>query len=370
MNPEHYCLRLHAGLNITLNGWGDAITVDPCTAIPFGFSSQDDDLFNHPGLIDARNKNKETGKLWYRCATCHVDEIEGRIGAYKSSGNVLIDPNKMYDFTGPRFITFQLDNSCNLACVTCGPALSTKWRLEENVKGRIKLSEDNTRQMIRSLDKSNLTHVHIYGGEPLLSTLHKVILEELLDRAPHITLEIDTNGTQKVREDILKMWEKFQIVKLKFSLDGTEKVFEYLRWPATWREVTDTVRWYQSNIRGNYALSLRPAIGFLNIHKMDDLIRWHKDNLATNSNKSGNPSVFSYNGVYGLYTAQHMSKPMIDDARELYRRDPRMNKLIPNDVCADVDQKLAMIRDNLDALSAKRGLDWQECLPHLVKYLP
>ena len=383
MIPTEYCHRLHAGLVIKLNAWGNEVIVDPCTINPYTLDlGTVTDAFAHPELLAMRKKNKQTGKLWDKCAGCDQREKQGLTNHYKSSGDKLTDINNMYEFSGPKFITFQIDTTCNLACVTCGPALSTKWRLEENnaeyahsagkkstdsSKGRVRLPADKIRDIIRNLDLNHLQYVHIYGGEPFLSTLNQVILEELLLQAPNIILEYDTNGTQRVNADILQLWQQYKTVRIKFSLDGTERVFEYLRWPAQWSEVTENIEWFKQNIQGHHEFSLRPAIGFLNLHRINDLRHWYKNNFL--KNRAGIFNQIEYNAVYGLFTSRNMSEQMIADARDLYKKDPRIMRLLPVSVSSIADENITKIKANLDALDAKRGMNWRDDLPHLVKYL-
>ena len=382
MNPSEYCHRLHAGLVIKLDTNSSEVVVDPCTINPYMIQlGTVSDAFNHPALLNMRQQSQHTGKLYNMCAVCESREKQGLTNHHKSSGDRLTD-HQIYDYTGPKFLTFQIDTTCNLACVTCGPALSTKWRTEEKSvgyamsagkssadlnKNPVRLPADVTRDIIRNLDLTNLQYVHIYGGEPFLSSLHEVILQELLPQAHNIILEYDTNGTQRVAADILQLWQQYKTVRIKFSLDGTERVFEYLRWPASWSGVTENIEWFRQNMPGQHEFSLRPAIGFLNMHTINDLRQWYKTHFL--KNRHGVFNQIEYNAVYGLYTSRNMTLPMITDAKQLYKKDPRMMRLIPDTVSDTIEEKIMKIQANLSDLDARRGLDWHHYLPHLKKYL-
>jgi organic radical activating enzyme len=366
MIPEHYCFNMHAGLYLHYSPAGKAM-IDPCILSPasIGIDEADsvNDLFNHPKLLKLRSDNQKSQTLTGKCSGCSYREQNGQQGANKSGFNKLygITP---YEQSGPHFMTIRLDTTCNLACVTCGPNHSTKWRLETGEKQFVRPQEEETRRIFRNMDLSNLKMVHILGGEPMLSTLNTVILEELLPNAKSITVWYDTNGTQRPSSKVIELWNQFDKIHLKFSIDGIGKTLEYLRWPAVWEDVAETLEWYRQNMEENHHFSLRPAIGFLNMHSMRDLMQWHKSKFSLTKDRK--PIKMEFNPVYGLYTAYNMDQKMIDDARSLYRKDPRMMRIIPR---IAAEPKIEEIRSRLDALDAKRGTDWRTQLPHLVEYL-
>jgi hypothetical protein len=364
MIPEHYCFNMHAGLLLHFSYTG-TMMIEPCILSPLGIKEIEvsGDPFNHPELLKLRAENQVSQSLTGKCAGCAYREQNGQQGANKGGLNKQYGVVP-YDQTGPHFMSMLLDTTCNLACVICSPKLSTKWRLETGEKHAVRPQEEKVRTILRSMDLSNLKMVHILGGEPMLSPLNAVILEELLPYAKNITVWYDTNGTQRPSAKVMELWNQFDKIHLKFSIDGIGKTLEYLRWPARWEDVVATLEWYRENMDVGHHISLRPAIGFLNMHCMRDLMQWHKNTF--NMTKDRTPIQMEFTPVYGLYTAYNMTQKMIDDARSVFRKDPRMMRLIPE---VASEQKITEIRDSLDALDAKRGTDWRTQLPHLIEYL-
>lgn len=364
--PGHYCANLHAGLQITL-GKGQQILVSPCVLDPVVYPVTDQHVFDHPKLIEFRQSNQTNQKLEGGCSQCEELACTGRRGRNRSSSNMLyIKDQLLYSQSGPKLITFKLDYTCNLACVTCGPELSTKWRgISKRKNLPVQADEELIRQTIRNIDLSQLETVHIFGGEPLLTRTHEIILEELLAYAKNITVWYDTNATAYPSEHAMELWSQFHLVRLKFSIDGIGSAFNYLRWPAQWSQVEDNILKIKENLPVNHMLSMRPAIGLLNIHIIKNIRDWTNTYLATN--RLGDPTEFEYTPVYGMYNAGNMTSAMVRELYQIYPvGDPIFDILAP--LSGNAGQ-LVKIRQTLDNLDQQRGVSWQTALPHLVPHL-
>lgn len=364
--PGHYCANLHAGLQLSLARDGK-ILVSPCVLNPVSYTIDNSDVFNHPKLVEFRNNNKNSQQLLGKCSECEELACTGRRGRNRSSSNILYIKDKLlYDQLGPKMITFKLDYVCNLACVTCGPSLSTKWRNIKNIKDlSISPSEDNLRKIIRNIDLNQLETVHILGGEPLITKTHETILEELLPYAKNITVWYDTNATIYPSNQTLELWEKFKLIRLKFSIDGIGKSFNYLRWPADWSQVEENILKMKENLPVNHMLSIRPAMGFLNLHIIKDIRDWYEKHLLTN--RLGDKTEFEYTPVYGMYNAGNMTPKMFDDLYNIYpKNDPIFDITAP---LTNDSKIIEIIKQTLDGLDQKRKLSWRTSLPHLVQYL-
>jgi len=122
-------------------------------------------------------------------------------------------------------------NTCNLACVYCGPELSSTWAKELNRE--ISVDEQqlaNTKQYI--LDNApNLKNVYLAGGEPLLMKENS----ELLDRLDSsCTVRINTN-LSNIKGPVFERASKFKNVHWTVSVETMGTEFEYIRHGANWK---------------------------------------------------------------------------------------------------------------------------------------
>lgn len=150
------------------------------------------------------------------------------------------------DYSNIRYLDITLGNKCNLACRMCHPGSSSlvakqyidlgysfdsPQLLEFDRSGKDKILELITKSV-------NLSSIYLLGGEPLINEFHDEIIELLinLDKAKNITLHYSTNLHTDV-EKHLERWSKFKLVEISVSIDGTDEVYEYIRWPGSWKKV-------------------------------------------------------------------------------------------------------------------------------------
>jgi molybdenum cofactor biosynthesis enzyme MoaA len=82
-------------------------------------------------------------------------------------------------------------NLCNFACVYCGPEFSSKWANELSIQTAQPTSQQQQDFKEYIFDHvSQLKHVYLAGGEPLLM---KENLELLQNLNPGVSLRINTN---------------------------------------------------------------------------------------------------------------------------------------------------------------------------------
>jgi glutamate-1-semialdehyde 2,1-aminomutase len=112
--------------------------------------------------------------------------------------------------------------------------------------------------------------IHFTGGEPLIIPRVKDILDFLVNKgvANNIHITFNTNFTV-ISEELIKLLSNFRRVSMFMSIDGTEKVYEYIRYPATWQLVKENIQ----RVR-NYKhieLSVAPLVQVYNLLNIVDL---------------------------------------------------------------------------------------------------
>jgi radical SAM protein with 4Fe4S-binding SPASM domain len=194
--------------------------------------------------ILAGNKNREIKQAMYEdkehknCSSCYKLESgtsgianvrSDRYYYLKSLSGV---PYSNYDTmdTTLRTIDMRWRNTCNLACVYCGPGLSSSWAKELNKE--IIVDENalaHTKKYI--LDHAHeLKNVYLAGGEPLLMKENSELLDKL---NPNCTIRINTN-LSNLKSHVFERASKFKNVHWIVSVETTKKEFEYIRYGAKW----------------------------------------------------------------------------------------------------------------------------------------
>jgi sulfatase maturation enzyme AslB (radical SAM superfamily) len=168
---------------------------------------------------------------------------------------------------------------CNLKCVMCGPDLSTSWREDYEKLGWVLPPRTRNNAKLDSLiaQLPSIETIKFVGGEPLLSKTHEALICSVEDEmAKKITLDYNTNATVIPHAKILKSWEKFRKINLWLSIDGFEKVNDFIRFPSQWSQVQKAVRSFieLQQRMPNLNLKIICTVSAYNISSIDSLIGW------------------------------------------------------------------------------------------------
>jgi sulfatase maturation enzyme AslB (radical SAM superfamily) len=141
----------------------------------------------------------------------------------------------------------------------------------------IEFNRETKDKILELITKSiNLSSIYFLGGEPLVNEYHDEILELLIktNRAKDITLHYSTNLHVDV-EQYLESWMHFKLVKISASVDGCDEVYEYIRWPGSWKKVYRNLTTISNLAKqhNNIDLNIAVTIQNLNIGNIHTLIQ-------------------------------------------------------------------------------------------------
>ena len=148
-------------------------------------------------------------------------------------------PYSAYDTMDTKLSTVDMRwrNTCNLACVYCGPELSSTWAKELGVDITVDETQlAKTKQYVLE-NASNLKNVYLAGGEPLLMKENV----ELLDRLdPSCEVRINTNLTN-LKSPVYERASKFRNVHWTVSVETMGAEFEYIRYGSNWNTFVENL---------------------------------------------------------------------------------------------------------------------------------
>ena len=304
-----YCPRIHHGLMLSKID-KQSLSYSVCCWADQLIRTSDQIDFFHPHLIKLRVENQQDTLPNSFCAKCIVQENSNkksmRLGYLETHGKETYDPSIQY-------LDVNIDYTCNLACVTCGPYSSTTWRNELGIKDvDVRPNINNfIKTQLQTLDLSNLKELRMWGGEPFLTLTHKQILQYLVEHTDvsQIKLMYNTNGTQRIDQSTRELIEKFKFARISFSIDGIGNQFEYLRYPAEWNKVEENLFWWQENLPHNSMLSLTVTASILNVLSLNDVYNWHEQNFSK-SVFHDDIEIYTHQ-AFGIYGLESMPDTMI-----------------------------------------------------------
>jgi len=144
----------------------------------------------------------------------------------------------------PLTFDLRLNNICNLTCRMCGSYSSTQ--IDKIVRRNPELHKYDAGTVIMppksQYDLSEAREVRLLGGEPMLQPEAYEILENL---DPDVTVFITSNLTN-LNPRFMELIKKFNDISFVWSIDGTEKTYEYIRHPAKWYKIVENYNRFKS----------------------------------------------------------------------------------------------------------------------------
>ena len=363
MNDHLHCPMIHGGLTIDLKTSSkDKIKIGNC-CLRETIEVESNDIWNNSGLIPIRELNNKN--IWADGCGCQNIEAAGqesfRTGTLKMFG-------KEKNLVGPQRLDLMFDIGCNLACRTCGPSASTFWQkhlrennLESNFLIKPESKVDEMISILKTLDLSRLQLVVFCGGETLLGNGYWRVAETIASLADpqKITLSFQTNGTQSIDKKYYKLIEKFHLIKLNISLDGTEKQFEYLRWPASWNQVTDNIFDLNEKMPVNTMFLIEETISIFNCYYHDRVNSWAKDNFSTN--RLGDIVDHTKHLAHGVFSIENLTN---EYAEALPREIAKLISPGWKENSTNIISMLHQIR-KFDSI---RKQDWESIFPEVAQF--
>ena len=247
------------------------------------------------------------GKKPKACLRCFAEEAKGmnskRVEEIKNYPEYTVDvAREVTDSTGYmkdvqlEFVELRLGNTCNVACRTCNPASSSKWRNDYDALQKattFQLTDYNTMEGFRWPEREgfwedllqhcdNVKTFYINGGEPMLIKEHFRFLERLVELGKtDIKLWYNINMTL-MNEKVIELWRKFDHVKISCSIDDLGDRNHYIRYPTKWNnveknflrlkkenfemDITQTVSWMNYSTLGDFYTAFNKKYGIFVHH--------------------------------------------------------------------------------------------------------
>jgi MoaA/NifB/PqqE/SkfB family radical SAM enzyme len=192
-----------------------------------------------------------------------------------------------------KFIELRFSNTCNLACLHCGPDYSSQWASivknnplkdedkKHNIRGWISDSKNTnwtTKQVkdfVTDINTNfpNIERFDIAGGEPLYQKQFWLFLD-LIQHHPNIkNMSINITSNFNVDIDYKKLAKTLNMFKSAFvriSLDAGKNLYDYFR-GGSWTEITKNINEF-NKYRKNIILEVTNTIGVYQILDLEDVI--------------------------------------------------------------------------------------------------
>lgn len=270
-----------------------------------------DDAWNSDEMRDIRAAMVE-GRRLPGCAECYKEEKGGGFsmrmrdnemwaGGWLNEERLTIDGLKTRAIADnyrlrelPGHLEVDTGSLCNLKCRMCHGGVSSRIAVDPvhgrwTVDGMTSLANHDPdapyhpaairRWRFGAFLEDQMLHrarevkrIYFIGGEPLLVKEIGPFLQKLIDAkaAGGIKLAVVTNGT--ITGSWLEQATQFQSIEIAVSLDGFAQYYDYIRYPASWNEVTKNVKVFQK--LPNVSVGAAVTLQFYNALNIVELFRY------------------------------------------------------------------------------------------------
>lgn len=387
-----------------------------------------DDHYHHyntknDGLFDSWNseymksirRRMIAGEQISNCEKCVRSEAEGlssmRTEIDKEHYLSTTKPDGSVDYY-PKQLELHFGNTCNLNCKMCSQMFShsigkellkmgeqdpdfLRWVKKEsgvlnNWTGELDIVYDwyKIDKVKKSIFENVSKHVKdltVIGGEPTVIKEFYELLEychgagTLKDK----TLMITTNLTNTNKN--LSTWlGSCRHYTIHASIDGIDQRNTYIRYPANWQSILNSISYYSSAMEKyqNGSFSFNPAIQVLNVDQLDELCLFFMENFATDHcdvswiSQVRYPIICDYNILPRSYK-KSVSEKLSKSAEDIKHNHVRKNLLsVAKDLEQDIyseqqkstyQKMFIKYNDFQDKFRAKTT--WRQLIPDLEKSL-
>lgn len=293
------------------------------------------------------------------------------------------------------YLDIRFSNECNFKCRTCGPAQSTAWYEDAaRLTGPGKPVMTSSRTLRPYADEERLwrelepllphvEEIRFQGGEPLVMKEHYRLLDALLERGlSKVALIYNTNFSVMTFQgrDVMRLWDRFETVRVTASLDAMGARAEWLRSGQRWEDaVANRERMKKDCPRA--AFSLAPTLSAMNALHLPDL---HRDWVERGLVEPGSIAISSLERPEA-FSAQVLPPEMKREVRERYAahvRDflaplgERAAPAIPQFESAvrlmdetDASALLPRLKEKIAEVDALRGEDFASVFPECARLM-
>jgi sulfatase maturation enzyme AslB (radical SAM superfamily) len=255
------------------------------------------------------------GQVPRGCDVCYNSEAnnlrQAFLNRFRSFDKEIYDSDAAFQLN---YLDLRWRNTCNSACVYCGPELSSKIAAEQGIEIRSESSTiERTKQFIDQ-HLNEVKYIYLAGGEPLLIRENEWLLSLLLDRQIYPEILVNTNLSQ-IDNRIFELLCKFPKVRWLISGEHVGEHYEYIRFGSVWQRFSNNLdRLVSLTSAKGHSYEFNMVYFALNLQGFWQYLDWIKSkNIPSSEVKSawisnGNPDAFDPRRMPERYRSQALDE--------------------------------------------------------------
>ena len=316
--------------------------------------------------------------LHKRCSHCHLleknqkftpDSVSNRVWYLKTLRLKDLDFFDKTENYKLKMLDLRWKNTCNFACIYCGPDLSSSWANELNMPQHI-----NDEALQNSLDYiynnlDTVDHIYLAGGEPLLIKENLILLKKIKEINPNIEIRINTN-LSIINNEIYNLLKTFKNVHWTVSVDGVGAEFEYVRYGGLWDQFITNLQQLKQDfekINFNSTWCILTAHGVLDCIDFLQNLGFHENTFIVNP--LDNPRYWHVGNLPEILLVQLGDKIMskLNSSNSKYSLYNSLTLML-NYISTPIEKNIKETFDELTKIDSRRKLDSSKIFTELYKF--
>lgn len=202
------------------------------------------------------------------------------------------------------FLDVRWRNTCNSACVYCGPKDSSLWASEMGVQQASDQNRlDNMKRLIESR-AHEIEYLYLAGGEPLLIKENEWLLKKILAINPECEIRVNTNLTA-IDNKVFETLCEFPMVQWIISGESVGEQYEYVRYGSKWDQFIANVKTLKQTAP-EHRRNFHMVYCALTAHTFFDYMDYLKTNDIFSDATDCFNVYFYCGGIGGVLDARHL----------------------------------------------------------------
>jgi MoaA/NifB/PqqE/SkfB family radical SAM enzyme len=193
-------------------------------------------IIHGPANLEIKRKML-AGESVEGCRPCHDKQASLQQDLLRMFGDI---PNEFYQDINNfslKYYDSRVSNTCNFACVYCGPIYSSVWAAELNQQHDIRIDKKEKSDVKNYLidNVQHLEQVYLAGGEPLMMKENEQLLLAIKEQGKKIKkVLVNTNLSIIKNNKIFDLLTEIPATQWVVSMESCGQRYEYIRYPGEW----------------------------------------------------------------------------------------------------------------------------------------
>lgn len=283
------------------------------------------------------------------------------------------------------YLDLRWNNTCNLACIYCGPGYSSLWAdiASKNQNNSIPIipADQKTHKHKEELlnfvvdNAKTIKRLYLAGGEPLMLKENVNVVDAIVSANSDCKIVVNSNLSLIEGNQVFDKLKYHTNVDWLLSCESMDLQYEYIRWPASWKEFDQNLKILHTMRKYGHSIGFNLVIMNLNALTVWDFIDYASAEFEI-SHHHFTANLYNMRDSSGPFAIQRLPEHIKQEVKQRAQNYPNVigiNNLIealtdPYPEYQSGNFGLDGTLSKLAELDRNRGLDSSKIFKHIYNF--